>query len=782
MSDLRNTEHWAVGHSVNRVDGREKVTGSLVYGSDFTLPGALVGMILRSPFAHARIRGIDVRAAEALPGVRAVITGADTPGLKFGFQSVINQRLADKMPLEASKVRFIGDEVAAVAADDELTARTALGLIEIDYEELPAVFDPEEARQPDAPLVHDNVPRNTIDTFDYGEGDVDVALASADVIVEREYYSTPVSPAPMETHQALASWDANGRLTMYASIQMPFMLRTHLAAVLGLSEGDVRILKMPMGGGFGSRMEMHPLDPIAALLAKKAGRPVRIIYSRKEEFVGTRFRHPMRVRAKLGAMNDGRIVALDMDLLTESGAYVAQALGVARVGAVNAMTLYRVPNTRVHSEIVYTNNPYASAYRGYGNPQTTFALESLVTELAERLGMDEISLRVANGNKPGTSTYLGQIIDSCGYEEALAAGRAAVRWDELHGKRLRRGNRVRGVGVGTAINVGGGARDQGDSDSSGSVVIMQDDGSVTVNAGGQEIGTGANTVFSQIVAEGLGVAIDRVRILNSDTDVMPWDIGAHAQRTAFVAGNAVRNACIEARRTLIAEIERQLEVSASDVALHDGMVWVAGNPEPIASIGEIARAAHFRSGGRLIWGKGFYDPPTVKTDQRGHGHKSGAYSFGAQFAEVEVDLETGAVDVVRMVGAHDVGFAINPAGVEGQIEGGIVQGFGQAMTELIHMENGEILNPMLHAYGVPTAADAPKIQSILIESDDTEGPYGAKGVGEITVVPTCAAIANAIYDATGVRLTEMPFTPERVFGALESAGLVEEPAFGEGLA
>ena len=780
MHDARRREHWAVGHSVARVDGREKVTGALVYGSDHTLPGALVGKILRSPFAHARIVHIDTSRAEALPGVRAVITAADTPQRPFGFQSVIDQRLADKLPLERDKVRFIGDEVAAVAAEDELTAREALSLIDIVYEELPAVFDPDVARTEGAPLVHDAVDRNVIDVFDYGEGDVDAAMNAADVVVEREFYSTPVAPAPMETHQALASWDANGRLTMYASTQMPFLLRAHLAGALALDEGDVRILKMPMGGGFGSRMEMHPLDPIAALLARKAGRPVRIIYSRREEFVGTRFRHPMRVKARLAALRDGSITALDMDLLTDSGAYVAQALGVARVGAVNAMTLYRVPNTRVHSEIVYTNNPYASAYRGYGNPQTTFALESLVTELAEALGKDEIDLRIQNGNRPGTSTYLGQVIQSCGYEEALRRGREASNWDALRSKRIRRGNRVRGVGIGTAINVGGGARDQGDSDSSGAVVIMQDDGSVTVNSGGQEIGTGGSTVFAQIVAEELGVSVHRVHILNSDTDIMPWDIGAHAQRNVFCAGNAVRNACTEARAVLMDEIARQLEVGPSDITLRDDQVWVAGAANPLAAIGKVARAAHFRSGGRLIWGKGFYDPPTVKTDTRGHGHKSGAYSFGAQFAEVEVDLETGFVRVLRMVGAHDVGFAINPAGAEGQIEGGMTQGFGQAMTELIHMEEGEILNPMMHSYGIPTAADAPPIVSLLIESDDAEGPYGAKGVGEVTVVPTCAAIANAIYDATGVRLTRMPFTPERVYAALQEAGLAAEPAIGDG--
>jgi xanthine dehydrogenase molybdenum-binding subunit len=755
------------------VDGREKVTGALIYGSDFTLPGALVGKILRSPFAHARIVSIDTTAAKALAGVHAVITAADTPEIPFGFQSIINSRLADKLPLQADRVRFIGDEVAAVAAEDEATALEAISLIDVVYEEMPAVFDPERARSGDAPIIHDAAPNNVIDTFDYGEGDVDLAMSQADVTVEGTFYSTPVAPAPMETHQALASWDSRGRLTMYASIQMPFLLRNHLAGTLGIDEGRVRILKMPMGGGFGSRMEMHPLDPIAAVLAKVAKRPVRIIYSRRDEFLATRFRHPMTITARVGAKFDGTITALDMNLLTDSGAYVAQALGVARVGAVNAMTLYRVPNTRVHSEIVYTNNPYASAYRGYGNPQTTFALESLITELAEKLALDEIDLRIRNGNTPHSRTYLGQEIDSCGYEECLVRGREAAHWDELRGKRLRSGSKVRGVGVGTAINVGGGARDQGDSDSSGAVLIMQDDGSVTVNTGGQEIGTGGTTVFSQIVAEELGVGIDRVTIMNSDTDVMPWDIGAHAQRNLFVAGNAVRNACLEARKILLAEVERQFTIDQTSVMLRDDSVWVADSLEPIATIGQVARAAHFRSGGQLIWGKGFYDPPTVKTDQRGHGHKSGAYSFGAQFAEVEVDLATGHVAVTHLVGAHDVGFAINPAGAEGQIEGGMVQGLGQAISELLHMENGEILNPMMHAYGIPTAPDTPSITSILVESHDAEGPYGAKGIGEVTIVPTCAAIANAIFDATGVRIRDMPFTPERVLGALRAAGIDE---------
>lgn len=766
MTAAREAKTHVVGTSVPRVDALDKVTGTTVYGSDVVLPGMLFGKILRSPHAHARIVRVDTSKAEALDGVRAVVTAADTPKLTYGFQSGQNPRLADKMPLEAEKVRFIGDEVAAVAAVDALTAEKALELIEVDYEVLPAVFDPELARQPGAPLIHEGVERNVIDVFDYGEGDVERGMAEADVVVEREYFSQAVAPTAMETHQAVASWDARGRLTMYASTQMPFLLRAHLAAVLGLDEGDVRILKMPMGGGFGGRMEMHSLDPICAVLARKAGRPVKIVYSREEEFLASRFRHPIRMQVRLGAKRDGTMTALDMDMLTDSGAYVSQACGVARVGAVNALTLYRIPDTRVHSEIAYTNNPYGGAFRGYGNTQGNFALESIVDDLAEALGMDAVELRIKNGNQPGQSTYLAQEIESCGYEESLRRGREASGWDSIRGRHERRGRKVRGIGMASVINVGGGARDQGDSDSSGAVVIMQDDGSVTVNTGGQEIGSGGTTVFAQIAAEELGVSIDRVTVHNSDTDLMPWDIGCHAQRNVFCAGNAVRVAAAEARAVLMEEIQRQIGADPSEVEVYEDQVWVGG--ASVAAIGEIAHKAHFRSGGRYIWGKGFYDPPTVKTDSRGRGQKSGAYSFGAQFAEVEVDLDTGEVDVVKVVAAHDVGRAINPAGVEGQIEGGVVQALGQALTEHLVFDEGHLRNATLTDYRIPTAVDSPIVEPIIVESNDQEGPYGAKGVAEATIVPTLAAVTNAIYDAVGVRIDELPASAERVLLGLQA--------------
>jgi CO/xanthine dehydrogenase Mo-binding subunit len=771
MSITAPAEHRVVGKPVARIDAREKLTGALIYGHDLVVPRMGWGKILRSPHPHARIRRIHTERAEALAGVLAVITAADTPCKTYGFQSILDPKLADKMPLERDKVRFIGDEVAAVAAVDEETAERALELIQVDYEVLEPLFDVQRALDPGAPRIHEDIEGNVIDAFEYGTGDVEAGFAEADVVAEGTYFSQAVISAPMETHQCIADWGDGRRLTVYSSTQMPFLLRAHLSAVLGLDEGDVKVIKTPMGGGFGSRMEMHGIDPICAVLARAAGRPIKIVYTRTEEFWATRFRHPITMRTRVGARADGTLTAMEMELLVDSGAYVAQAGGVARVGAVNAATLYRVPNTRVASQTVYTNNPYASAFRGYGNTQGCFAMESVIDELIVKLDIDPIEFRLKNSNQPGTETYLGQIVASCGYDECLTEGAAEARFAELRRARERNGTKVRGIGVATTINVGGGARDQGDSDASGAVILLRDDGSASVNAGGQEIGSGGNTVFAQIVSEELGIGLDRVVIVNYDTDVMPWDIGCHAQRNVFCAGNAVLAAARETREGLVAAVTRQLDAGEDDFELRDDHVWLNGEDEPAISIGEVVRAEHFRTGGSTIWGKGFYDPPTVKTDTRGRGHKSGAYSFGAQFAEVEVDLETGQVEVIRIVAAHDVGKAINPTGVEAQIEGGVLQGVGQALYEEMQFEDGHLLNPSMAGYRMPTAADAPEIRSIIVESEDPEGPYGAKGVAECTCVPTLAAITNAVYDATGVRIRELPLTPERVLAALDAAGV-----------
>jgi CO/xanthine dehydrogenase Mo-binding subunit len=768
---IRGVSHsGAVGRSIPMVDGPDKVTGRTIYGTDYSRQGTLVGVILRSPYAHARIESIDTSKAKALPGVAAVITGSDIPNRTFGFHSVVADRLADKMALQRDKVRFIGDEVAAVAAIDLATAREAIQLIEVEYDLLDPVFDPRMATAPDAPKIHESIDHNVIDELHFGSGDTARGFAEAEIIVENEFHTQPVSPAAMETHQAMAEWDARRRLTMYASTQMPFMLRSHLAALLGLSEGQVRIVKMPMGGGFGSRMEMHPIDPICALLAKKAGRPVKITYSREEEFLSTSHRHPFTINGRIGARSDGTMTALELEFLIDSGAYVAQALGVARVGAINAATLYRIPNTAIHSRTVYTNKPYPSAFRGYGNTQATFALECLVDELAEKLGIDAVDLRLQNGNRPNTETALGQLITSCGYHDALMRGRDASQWAETRRRRRRRDGKAVGIGVATTINVGGGARDRGGSDASGAIVVMRDDGSASVITGGQEIGTGGMTAFTQIAAQELGIPVQQITVSNSDTDVIPWDLGCHAQRNVFCAGNGVLMAAREAREELLRQAEAQFEISADDLVLEEGQVYVRGTADPLGTISDVVKRAHLRQGSSLVWGRGFYDPPTEQSDSRGHGNKSGAYSFGAQFITVEVDLETGIVDVIDVVAAHDVGKAINPAGVAGQIHGGVVQGIGQALSEEMVYSEGQLMNPYFATYLLPNALDSPPIEAIIVESNDPEGPYGAKGVGECTIVPTCAAIANAVYDAIGVRFTDLPIRPWQIQAALANNG------------
>jgi xanthine dehydrogenase molybdenum-binding subunit len=701
-----------------------------------------------------------------LPGVFAVVTARDVGDKTFGFHGRVSPQLADKMPLAAEKVRFIGDEVAAVAAVDLASLHRALRLIDVEYELLDPVFDPITAMAEGAPRVHDNVDGNVFDAFQFGSGDVRKGFAEADVIVERQFATQAVSPAAMETHQAIAEWDARDRLTMYASTQMPFQLRAQLAGVLGLPEGSVRVVKMPMGGGFGSRMEMHSIDPICALLARKARRPVKITYSRLEEFVATSHRHPFTIKGRLGARRDGSLTALELHMVIDGGAYAAQSFAVARVGAVNGATLYRIPHTAVHSQTVYTNRSWSSAYRGFGNTQVTFALESLVDELADALGIDAVDFRLKNGNRGMTQTAMGQAITSCGYEAALRAGRDASGWSKIRGRRRLRRGRAVGIGLGTSINVGGGARDRGGSDGSGAILTLRNDGSASLITGGQEIGTGSSTALSQIVAEELGISVNEVTVSNSDTDVMPWDFGCHAQRNIFCAGNAVLAAAREARGKLARQASKQLGIGWREVRLSGGKVYVQGRPRPIATIADVVRRAQLPPEAELIWGRGFYDPPSVRLNDKGHGNKSGAYSFGAQFVEVEVDLETGLIEVKRVVAAHDVGTAINPAGVKGQIYGGVMQGIGQALFEEMRFVGGQMVNPTFTDYRLPNALDAPEIAAIVLETNDPQGPYGAKGVGESTAVPTCAAVANAVYDAIGIRFTSLPIYPWDVQAAI----------------
>lgn len=757
-------EAVVVGQRIPRIDGLEKATGRAIYGVDVALPGMLFAKILRSPHAHARIVRIDTHRACALPGVRAVITGEDTPKIKYGFLKMRNPAYADQLPLQVEKVRFIGDEVAAVAAVDEETAEEALDLIEVAYEPLPGVFDPEAAMAAGAPLVHEERGTNVFDRACLEAGDVTAGFREADEIFEGRYSTTPASQVCLETQQSVCVWDASDRLTVYASTQMPFRLREDLASCLGLRETQVRVLRTAVGGGFGKRMEMHAADPICAILARKTGRPVKIVYARDEEFVGTRFRHPMRFGVKLGVKRDGRMTALDMRAVTDSGAYASMAPGVTRVAGGNAITLYRIPHVRFTADVVYTNNPPAGAFRGYGTPQGIFALEQLVDDAARRMNIDPVDLRLKNANRPNSRTVLGQRITSCGQMECIRRAAEVIGLPKKGG-----GGEGRGIGLAAGINVAGGTRSQRNSDGCGAIAKMEDDGTVLISTGGQEIGTGGSTMMAQIAAEEMGLPVSAVRVGNVDTDGMPWDVGAHAQRNTFVSGNAVRLASRDARQQLVARAADLLEARPEDIEIQQGRVFVRGAPRRSLAVAEVVRQAHYSRTSVIIVGKAWYDPPTELPDPRGHGNRTASLAYSAQAAEVDVDMRTGQVRVLRFVCVQDVGRAINPMDVEGQIEGGIAQGIGWALSEEIMWREGKILNANLLDYRVPTFLDFPRFEIELVETMDPEGPYGAKGAAEIAIVPTAAAIANAIADAIGVRIPDLPFTPERVLRAILEA-------------
>jgi xanthine dehydrogenase molybdenum-binding subunit len=762
MAELRSQSGKIVGAGVPRIDGVDKITGRAVYGVDVQVPGMLVGKILRSPLPHARIRNIDIERARRVVGVRAVITGADTPGIKYGFFRAHNPRYADKLPLEKEKVRFVGDEVAAVAAVDDDAASEALALIDVDYEELPAVFTPEDAIAPGAPVIHDNVPDNVAAVIRRSGGDVEQAWRRAEVVLERRYSTHAVAPCCLEPHQSVVNYDpTTGLVTAWASTQMPFQLRREIADVLGIPEGKVHVIKTVMGAGFGSRMEMHAPDPIAAILSLKTRRPVSIVYTRTEEFQATRFRHPMSFDCRIGLTRKGEIQALDIKALVDSGAYISQAPGETTVAGTNPVSIYKVPAFKFEGTAVYTNKAYGGAYRGYGNPQGTFAIESILDEAADELGIDRFELRRKNLHEAGEETVLGYRLDSCAQRECFDAVLGALRPRE---KRAR----GRGIGIAGAFNPGGGTRVHGNSDGCGAILKLDDDGSLQVLIGGQEIGQGGMTVIAQIAAEAVGIPYEAVRVESSDTNLIPWDLGTHGSRNTFVSGNAVVGAANKLRSQILDVAAGLLGCDQpAELDIADGRVSLRGRAGKSVSVAEVAKAVHYRRQGRQLMAEHFYDPPTEEPNSAGYGNKSAAYSFAFHGAEVEVDQETGEVRVLRLVAAHDAGQVINPLGAEGQVEGGVAQGIGFAVMENLFGDGGQKLYSNMQDYKIPAAADMPeRVETIFVEGRDSKGPFGAKGIAEPAVIPVAPAIANAIADAIGVRIRHLPITPESICSTL----------------
>jgi len=763
-----------IGQRLPKVDGLAKCTGRAKYADDLALPAMLHGKILRSPHPHARIRAIDTSAAEALPGVVAVITGRDLP-VPYG----IIPWTRDEYALAVDKVRYIGDAVAAVAAVDEDTALEALDNIRVDYELLEPIFDPEEAlrrtdvqiHEPRKPGQNGNVTKEVRLAF----GDVDAGLAAADVVVEGEYYFEGTTHAPIEPHCALAVWEAEadggGRLTVWSSTQVPHYLHRELARVLGLDPARIRVVQPPVGGGFGGKSEPFDLEFCVAALAMRTGRPVKILYTREEVFYAHRGRHPYRMHYRVGARRDGTLTAVDAHIVLDGGAYASFGLVTTYYAGQLLPPPYRIPAYRFHSTRVYTNKPACGPKRGHGSVQPRFAFEVTLDKLAERLGIDPIELRRRNFLGAYTRTVNELRITSNGFLACLDAVERASDWKQ----KFRRLPYGRGVGVAGSCYISGTNYPiYPNSMPQAAVQILLDrSGRATVFTGASDIGQGSDSVVAYVVAEELGLPLPHIRVVAADTDLVPVDLGAYSSRETFMVGNA----CLQAARTLRCRVQDAVaaawEVDPAEVLLRDGQARWVRDPQramPIAEAFQLAEA-HFGT----LAATGTYDTPKdIHGAYRGGTiGASPAYSFTAHVAEVEVDPETGFVEVKTLWIAHDCGRALNPTLVEGQMEGSAYMGFAEAIFEehifkdAEHGRAGLHHGPSLLDYRLPTSLDTPELVSLIVESVDPEGPYGAKEAGEGPLHPSIPAIANAIYDAVGVRIDRLPFSPPRVWRAIQ---------------
>lgn len=751
-----------IGKSFPRLDAAQKARGEAVYISDIKLEGMLYGKIFRSPFPHARILSIDASSAKKLPGVKAVITAADTPRKPF----CINLAWANKLPLQDDKVRYIGDEVAAVAAISEEVAQEALELIRVEYSELPAVFEIDEAIAPGAPLIHTEV-RNMAASFSREFGDVGKGFREAHLIVEDEFETQPAAHLCMEPRACVAAYDGY-RLAVWATTQTPHPLRYELAQALDIPISRIKVIDKFVGGGFGSRMGVDAIEIVSSLMAMKTGRPVRIVNSREEEFETSRCRYPMRIRLKTGCRKDGRIIAREGIFYTDNGAYNGHGIAITGNACAKLCQLYAPPNVRFEGYVVYTNKLWGGAFRGYGGPQTHFAMESQMDIIAEKLNMDPMELRLINANVAGQTAASGHKIVSCGMSECIkkAADEAGYQ---------RRGDLPanRGIGMSAMIHGGGGVKYYygQNSNYSDAFIKLNCGGKVDLLIGSTDHGQGAYTILAQIAAEELGARVEDVNVVAGDTDATPPCLGLWGSRQTFAAGNAVRNAAVEAKRALLEAVADRLEASPAELDIKDGSVFVKEHPENNITFDDAVKYS-YEVKGRPLAGRGYYDDPISEPvdPSTGYGNPCPTYTFACHVAEVEVNPRTGEVKVLKLVAAHDVGRAINPVSVEGQIEGGVAQGIGYGLMEEIVWDYGRVVNGSVIDYKVPSAPDMPVIVPIIVETDDPYGPFGAKGVGEPGLVPTAPAIANAIYAAVGVRIKSLPITPEKVLAALKSKG------------
>ena len=786
-----------IGKDFSRPDAPDKAAGIACYIHDIELPHMLWGKIKFSEYPHARILHIDTSKAEKLPGVKAVITAFNTPEVRYGF-------LRDNIALKRDKVRQYRDEVAAVAAIDPDIAEEAVSLIKVEYEPLPAVFSPHDAMKEDAPLIHEKDPagrprKNNFLPLKYHHesGDIEAGKKASKFIVSGKYTTQRIQQSCMGTAGCIAEFDMRGNLTMIAKTQIPFLAQrdfNRALSDLGLEGRNTRVIVPTLGGGFGSGLDTHAYEYIAILLAWRTGKPVKILYNRDEEFSYLSPRQCSEVEVQQGCDENGKLTFRYVEVLLDNGAYTSWGATYPSVMMLPATSLYKVSNVYFDAKLVYTNNTYCQAMRGYGNPELSWGLESNMDELALEAGIDPLEFRLINCNEPDETTPMGLKIGTCGLRECIEKSAERISWREKRGKgREKR----RGVGIASLIHVGGGGRIYR-SDGTGLILKLDDFGNVNVYCGGVEMGQGLWAVLTQTVSEALGVKPEKVFINPVDTGTCPWDVGTHASRGAFMACNAAISACGKLREKIFSyaenifleevtkKIKKQFDedqfkkpqefnyvslIRKDNFDIKDGLVFLKNAPEEkwlTVPLDRIIRAIHFQTGGTMLAEEVFYDPPTELPDwEKGIGNMSASYAFGAQGVEVEVDTDTGEVKILLATSLHDVGKVLNVQTLKGQIYGGLAQGIGYALYENIESQNGKILNSNFRDYKIPTIREMDfPVDIDFVETDDPAGPFGAKGVGEPAMVPTAPAIANAIFDAIGVRIRDLPITPEKILRAL----------------
>jgi 4-hydroxybenzoyl-CoA reductase subunit alpha len=754
------SQYDIVGKSMPRVDTRAKVTGGAKFTADLAFPRMLVGKILRSPHAHARIVDIDTSAAEKLPGVKAVVTGKDTSGSKWGvFRYTLDQQF-----LPTEKVRYFGEEVAAVAAVDEDTALEAVNLIRVTYEELPAVFDPMSAIAADAPLVHEDFPQNINIHVPIDVGDVDKGFSESFYVREDTFVAAEESYFQAEPHAVVAKFDTDGNLDIWCPNAGPHMKSKPLSNALGIPLHKVRVRKIAIGGAFGGRSEISPVDYICALLAQKTKRPVKMVYTREENTVATRQGHAMITTIKTGVDKEGRVLARDITCYMDGGAYSSTGPIATSVPFLSMEQAYRMENVRYNGYRIYTNKPIRGMIRVHGR---SFAcgVDTQLDMIAEHLKIDPVTMRMRNAREVGDTTCTGSYIGSCAMKETITKAADKAGWDKKYGKLppyLGIGIGCNSVQTGFPMGIRGGSQ---------AIIKLNEDGGATVISGVVDNGQGNDNMLVQIAAEELGMRPEDIQLVTADTELTPSDPGAYSQVSTFVGGHAVQIAAQNARDKLFDIAADALEAHKDDLVARDRMIYVKGSRDKNIPLKKVIRMGLIQ--GRGVVGEGGYWPkPDLKREwvKNPYGQLCEAFSYGTTIVEVEVDPETGQVKVLDVTAAQDVGFALNPMVLEGQFQGSVAMGGQGGMLTEYHFwdDKGRVMNPTMLEYKVPLAVDMPPINSIIVESNDPKGPYGAKEAAMSIAMSAAQAYSAAVSNAVGVHFDDYPITPDKILEAIRN--------------